>query len=323
MSLIARRRIAAAALVIALLLGGGVLAFGGAGHHDPQRRVSAPTSTTVRKPATTTTRATTTSRASTTTTTSPPVSALATTAAPTAPATVATTAPSAVPQANGSLAAVRGRTIAIDPGHNGGNYAHTSEISRPIFIGTQSRACDTTGTQTDDGYTESAYALDVSLRLRDVLQAAGANVIMSRTTDSGWGPCIDERAAFANRANAAVAISIHADGGPVSGRGFHVNMPADVAGYTDDIYAQSHQLGVDVRDALVSTGMPTSTYFGSQGLVERSDLGGLNLSNVPKVLVETGNMRNATDVGLLESADFREREAQAMASALARYLAGA
>ena len=325
MPLTTRRRIAAAALVVALLLACSVLAFGSSGRsHDPVRRVAAPTSTTVRKPVTTTTRkpATTTSRASTTTTTSPPVSALATTTAPTAPATIATTAPVG-PPANGSLAAVRGRTIAIDPGHDGGNYAHASEINRPIFIGTQSRACDTTGTQTDDGYTESAYALDVGLRLRDVLQAAGANVIMSRTTDSGWGPCIDERARFANRANAAVAISIHADGGPVSGRGFHVNMPADIPGYTDDIYAQSHQLGVDVRDALATTGMPTSTYFGSQGLVERSDLGGLNLSNVPKVLVETGNMRNATDVGLLESPDFREREAQAMASALARYLAGA
>jgi len=217
---------------------------------------------------------------------------------------------------------VRGRTIAIDPGHNGGNYAHASEIARPIFIGTQTRACDTTGTQTADGYTEAAYNLDVALRLRDVLAAAGANVVMSRTTNDGWGPCIDERAAFGNRAHAAVAISIHADGGPPDGRGFHVNLPALVSGYTDDIYAASHRLGVDVRDAYTATGMPTSTYFGSQGLVERSDLGGLNLSDVPKVIVETGNMRSATDAALLESADFRQRVAQALAAGIARYLAG-
>jgi N-acetylmuramoyl-L-alanine amidase len=68
--------------------------------------------------------------------------------------------------------------------------------------------------------------------------------------------------------------------------------------------------------------MPTSTYFGSQGLVERSDLGGLNLSDVPKVLVETGNMRNATDAALLENSDFRQRAAQALAAGIARYLAG-
>src|SRR6185436_19570908 len=98
------------------------------------------------------------------------------------------------------------KVIAIDAGHNGGNGSNATEISRSIFIGTQSRACDTTGTQTDDGYTESAYNLDVALRLRDILQAAGARIVMSRTTNDGWGPCIDERAAFANRAHAAVAI---------------------------------------------------------------------------------------------------------------------
>ena len=234
------------------------------------------------------------------------------------PPTLAPVPTSSVPIATASLGTVRGRTIAIDPGHNGANYADTAEISRPIFIGTQSRACDTTGTQTNDGYTESAYNFDVAVRLRDILQAAGAHVVMSRTSNDGWGPCIDERAAFANRAHADVAISIHADGGPASGRGFHVNMPALVPGYTDDIYARSHTLGVDIRDAFTATGMPTSTYFGSAGLVERSDLGGLNLSDVPKVLVETGNMRNATDAALLEDPGFRQRDAQALAAGLAR-----
>jgi N-acetylmuramoyl-L-alanine amidase len=213
-----------------------------------------------------------------------------------------------------------GTTIAIDPGHDGGNYAHTSEINRPIFIGTQTRACDTTGTATDDGYSEAAYTLDVSLRLRAVLQAAGANVVMTRTTNDGWGPCIDERAAIGNRAHADAAISIHADGGPPGGRGFHVLMPGNVAGYTDDIYSASHTLGVDVRDAFRATGMPTSTYYASDGLAERTDLGGLNLSDVPKVFIETGNMRNSTDVALLESPDFRQREAQALAAALGAFL---
>ena len=41
--------------------------------------------------------------------------------------------------------------------------------------------------------------------------------------------------------------------------------------------------------------MPYATYLGNAGLSERSDLGGLNLSDVPKVFIETGNMRSATD----------------------------
>ena len=321
-----RRVVAAIALAVALLIAAAV-AIGARGG-EPSRRVStsAPSTTAARAPSTTI-RTTTSRRAPTSTaapTTSPPTTALPTVAiavAPTSPPPPPPTTPVA-PAAAGGLGAVRGRTIAIDPGHNGGNYAHASEIARPVFIGTQTRACDTTGTQTADGYTEAAYNLDVALRLRAVLAAAGANVVMSRTTNDGWGPCIDERAAFGNRAHAAVAISIHADGGPPDGRGFHVNLPALVPGYTDDIYAASHRLGLDVRDAYTATGMPTSTYFGSQGLVERSDLGGLNLSDVPKVIVETGNMRSATDAALLESADFRRRAAQALAAGIARYLAG-
>lgn len=314
------RRVAVAAVIVVLAIGGGAFAIGNRGHSH--RRAVAPSTTTRRVVVTTTVtaRATTTTAPPTTlatTSTAPPTTAPPTTATPTT--AVPATAPPIVP---GSLGALQGRTIAIDPGHDGGNYLHSSEISRPIFIGTRTRACDTTGTETNDGYTEAAYNLDVALRLRDVLQGAGAHVVMTRATNDGWGPCIDERAAIGNRAHADAAISIHADGGPAGGRGFHVLMPALVPGYTDDIYSASHRLGVCVRDAFLATGMPTSTYYASNGLAERTDLGGLNLSNVPKVFIETGNMRNATDAGLLESADFRSREARALAAGLNAFLAG-
>jgi N-acetylmuramoyl-L-alanine amidase len=68
--------------------------------------------------------------------------------------------------------------------------------------------------------------------------------------------------------------------------------------------------------------MPYATYLGSSGLSERSDLGGLNLSDVPKVFIETGNMRNATDAALLESPAFRQRAARALALGLAAFLHG-
>ena len=236
--------------------------------------------------------------------------------------TVATTVARAAAAGSLSLGGVRGHVIVVDAGHNGGNAAHASEISRSIFIGTQTRACDTTGTQTADGYTEHAYNLDVALRLRDLLESSGAHVVMIRTDDAGWGPCIDERARIGNRAHAEAGISVHADGGPSSGRGFHVNTPANIAGYTDDIYAASHTLGVALRDAYAAgTGMPPANYIGSNGMVERRDFGGLNLSDVPKVLFETGNMQNATDAALLESPGFRQRVAAALAQGFARYFA--
>ena len=152
-----------------------------------------------------------------------------------------TTSTSTTKPAN-ELAAVSGRVIALDPGHNGGNFTHGSEISRLINIGTQTRACDTSGTATNDGYRESTFNLDVVLRLRQILTDAGATVVLSRTDDNGVGPCIDERAAFANRAHADVAISVHADGGPATGRGFHVIYPPSLPGLTDDIAVNSARL---------------------------------------------------------------------------------
>ncbi len=217
---------------------------------------------------------------------------------------------------------LRGRTIAIDPGHNGGNYRHAAQIDRLVNAGTLRKACDTTGTQTNAGYTEAAYTLDVSLRLASLLRAAGARVVLTRTTNTGWGPCITQRAAIGNRAHVSVALSIHADGGPSSGRGFHVIYPPSIRGLTDDIAVASYRLALAVRAAFhAGTGMPYATYIGRAGLDRRSDLGGLNLSDVPKVFVETGNMRNATDARLLANARFRRREAQALARGLAAFLA--
>jgi N-acetylmuramoyl-L-alanine amidase len=221
------------------------------------------------------------------------------------------------------LAPLRGTTIAVDPGHNGRNWAHPREINRLVDAGTLHKPCDTTGTSTADGYGEAAYNFDVALRLRAILRSAGARVVLTRTRNDGWGPCITTRAAIGNRAHADAAISIHADGGPAAGRGFHVIYPPSIRGLTDDIAASSRRLALDVRDTFrAGTGMPYATYIGRDGLDVRSDLGGLNLSDVPKVFVETGNMRNATDAALLESPSFREREAHALALGLARFVAG-
>src|SRR5207244_9143389 len=104
-----------------------------------------------------------------------------------------------------------GKTIAIDPGHNGANGSHPEEINRPVDAGGFKKECDTTGTATNAGYTEAAYTFDVATRLAAVLRAAGATVVMTRSTNDGVGPCIDRRAAIGNEAKADAAISIHAD----------------------------------------------------------------------------------------------------------------
>jgi N-acetylmuramoyl-L-alanine amidase len=220
-----------------------------------------------------------------------------------------------------AAAPLAGKTVTVDPGHNGGNYLHTAEINRLVNAGTLFKPCDTTGTSTDDGYTEAAHNFDVALRLARILRAEGARVVLTRTTNTGWGPCITERAAIGNRAHADAAISIHADGGPASGRGFDVIYPPSIPHLTDDIAAASKRLALAIRQAFAAgTGEPSATYVGVDGLDVRSDLGGLNLSNVPKVFIETGNMRNAIDAARLESSAYRQREAEALARGIATFL---
>lgn len=211
-----------------------------------------------------------------------------------------------------------GKVVTIDPGHNGGNAAHTAEINRQVDAGGGRRkACDTTGTATNDGrLSEHAFTFDVAQRLRRQLETEGVRVVMTRATDTGVGPCIDRRAAIGNAANSDAAISIHADGGPASGRGFHVIRPKGVRGQDRALLASSDLLGRRVRTALRAKGYRPANYVGTGGLDLRDDLGGLNLSQVPKVLVELGNMRNAADARLLRRATQRERMASALAAAL-------
>nr|WP_205830863.1 N-acetylmuramoyl-L-alanine amidase [Microbispora sp. CL1-1] len=214
-----------------------------------------------------------------------------------------------------------GKVVVIDPGHNGGNFRHTREINQLVDIANQKKACDTTGTSTNDGYTEAAFTLDVSTRLAKLLRAQGATVKLTRTSSTPWGPCINQRAAIGNKAKADAAISIHGDGAGANLRGFHVIMPKKIGGPVDPVVKDSARLGVDVRNAFHSgTGLPYSNYIGKQALNYRSDLGGLNLSTVPKIFIECGNMRNATDAAKFKNPAFRAKMARALAKGLENYL---
>lgn len=240
--------------------------------------------------------------------------------APTSTTSAATTTePVATTVVPRSLA---GHTVVIDPGHNGMNWAHTEEIGRLVDIGNGSKACNTTGTSTAGGYTEAEFTWALAQLVVTRLEDLGATVVLTRQDNDGWGPCIDERAAIGNRSNANAVISIHADGSPESGRGFHVIRPADTVGLTDDIYEASTRLAAAVHDSYLGTGMPVADYIGTDGYTVRDDLGGLNLSDVPAVFLETGNMRNTEDAALLTDPAYQETAADAIVSALIRFLTG-
>lgn len=67
-------------------------------------------------------------------------------------------------------------------------------------------------------------------------------------------------------------------------------------------------------------GIPPANYIGQNGLYGRSDLTGLNLAQYPSILVECGNMKNPADSALMESAEGRQKYADAMVRGVAGFL---
>ncbi|MEU6098903.1 N-acetylmuramoyl-L-alanine amidase [Streptomyces sp. NPDC047079] len=225
---------------------------------------------------------------------------------------------------SGSL---KGKVVLVDPGHNPGNFRHTTEINRKVDIGTNRKECDTTGTSTNSGYTEAQFTLDVARRLRTILERQGATVKFTQDGDRPWGPCVDERARIGNTAHADAAVSVHADGAAQGDRGFHVILPASVhqgSADTRPIVGPSRDLGGRIVDGFARvTGSKHSNYVGNgTGLDVRSDLGGLNLSTVPKVFIECGNMRDGKDAALLTSGAWRQKAAQGISEGIVSFLRG-
>ena len=215
---------------------------------------------------------------------------------------------------------VRRPVVVIDPGHNGGNITHLDQVTRLVDAGHGTRKpCNEIGAQTATGYAEHAFTWDVAARLRSLLAARGIDVRLTRSSDRGVGPCVDARGRFGNAVQADAVVSVHADGGPASGTGFHVIEATRPAGDK----AASTGLALAVRKAMLAgSGLRYATYIGSgDGLAVRDDLAGLTLSSRPTVMVEAGNMANRADAALQTSAAGRQRVAAALATGILAFLA--
>jgi N-acetylmuramoyl-L-alanine amidase len=222
-----------------------------------------------------------------------------------------------IPTATAAPSNIAGMVVFIDPGHNGSNDA---SISRQVPTGRGgTKDCQTTGTATNSGYMEHTFTWDTALRVRAELNALGVRTAMSRGDDTGLGPCVDARANMANAVRPNAILSIHADGGPPSGRGFHVNYSAPPLNQAQA--GSSVQYARIMRDQLQASGLPPANYIGQDGLYGRSDLAGLNLAQYPSILVECGNMKNPADSALLESPEGRQKYADALVRGVAGFLA--
>ncbi|MGW4241485.1 N-acetylmuramoyl-L-alanine amidase [Nocardia sp. NPDC004722] len=235
---------------------------------------------------------------------------------------VAALAAPALPELPQKLA---GKTIFLDPGHQGPN--HTQDENKQVSDGRGgTKACQTTGMTSLHGVAEHTINWNVAQLVRTSLEGLGAHVVMSRPDDTGWGGCVDERAQAANASGADVALSIHADSGPATGRGFHLivpQLPVPDAKVSEVQSGAGLAASKAMRDAYVQAGYQVAGYNGAvDGLQTRADIAGPALTTVPDVFLEMGNGANAEDAAQLESPEGQLKHAVTIVTGIASYLLG-
>ena len=238
----------------------------------------------------------------------------------------------AVPTADGETSLVRalglkiGR-IVIDAGHGG----HDS------------------GTLGVDGIQEKDVVLDVALRLGKMLhERLGAEIIYTRSDDT-FIP-LETRTAIANKAQADLFLSIHANSSPdASARGvetYYLNFTSqpdalEVAARENAVSDQSiHQLSDLVKKITLKDKIDESREFASD--VEESLYGGLQSgnaglknrgvkkapfvvligANMPSILAEISFVTNPRDASQLQRPEYRERVADSLYKGVAKYASG-
>jgi N-acetylmuramoyl-L-alanine amidase len=204
--------------------------------------------------------------------------------------------------------------IVIDPGHDlRGNRA-----TEPIGPGSATlKIKDGGGTRgVATGVSEAELVLDVSLRLRRLLEHAGVRVVMTRARTAGTSIGNVARARIANEAHAKLFLRVHADGHQDTAvRGSHTLVPALRPGWTDDVYRPSRRAARLVQAELVA-----ALGFPDRGITEHTDFTGFNWADVPVILVEMGFMTNPTEDRALATPRVRAAAARGLCRGTLRFL---
>lgn len=194
--------------------------------------------------------------------------------------------PSTMPPVTGPLPRIpNGRVVVlIDPGHGGPDPG-------AVGIG---------------GIREKDIVLDISTQVAAILRQQGVEAVMSRTADIDLD--LEPRVDLADRVNAAIFVSIHANA-------IDMSRP-DVNGLETYYYSSGEQLARTVHQTILQS------LDIRDRRVRRANFYVLRNSSMPSILVETGFVTGAEDAANLASASHRSRMAQAIARGILIHLQG-
>lgn len=208
---------------------------------------------------------------------------------------------------------LEGVLVCIDPGHCYAPGFSGYELLSPLS--TETKAYGGSGGTTGATLREEQLVLYVGLKLRDKLEALGAQVIMTREVSE---IALDgvSRATMGNEAGVDVNIHLHANSyTDPSVRGVMVLVPSGSLLCTPSIVGPSAALGQLMVDSLAE-----ATGFPNLGTVQRDDLVAFNWSETATVLVEMGFMSNPEEDALMSTDEYQERIADGMVAALLAWL---
>ncbi len=177
------------------------------------------------------------------------------------------------------------RLIAVDPGHGG----------------------DDPGAHGAHGELEKDLTLDIGLRLKGLLEQAGARVLMIRDTDVTVG--LYQRPAIANQAGADAYVSIHLNAYASWKHGTEI--------YYDTTNPDSIKLATDLHDTLIK-----ELGLADGGIRREHDFVVVRETTMPSALVEVAYLTNHTEEKLLLTPAFRQKAAVAIYDGLMLYFAG-
>lgn len=189
-------------------------------------------------------------------------------------------------------AGLAGRTIVLDPGHGGSDQGAAGITMKNV-------------TDADVGYT-------VAVKLRAMLEASGATVVMTREDlPSNQKVFMTERIAMNNQLEPDIFISIHAN----STEGATTATGAETYTYNGKIYSQQY-LSVNLAEKICE-GLKASS--NQKSVTKSANFYVLRMNNHPSVLVETAYLSNYNDEKLLATDAYRQKLAEGIYQGVVAY----